>query len=78
MTELILKRAGRRDEEYYDVLADGEVVGRIMLFAATPGGLPWMWSLAHGHHKYRTPIHGYEATREAALQAFARSWHRET
>jgi hypothetical protein len=48
MTYLILKRAGRRDEEYYDVIADGEVVGRIMLFAATPGGLPWMWSLAYG------------------------------
>ena len=25
-----------------------------------------------------TPAHGYEPTREAAMQAFARSWHRET
>ena len=76
MTDLILKRAGRRDEEYYDVIADGEVVGRIMLFAATPVGLPWMWSLAYGHR--RTPIHGYAATREAAMEAFPKSWHRET
>jgi DNA polymerase (family X) len=25
-----------------------------------------------------TPTHGYEATRDRAMQAFARSWHRET
>jgi hypothetical protein len=24
----------------------------------------------------RTPMHGYEPTREAAMQAFAKSWHR--
>jgi hypothetical protein len=37
-----------------------------------------MWTLAFGHHEDRTPTHGYEATREAAMQAFAKSWHRET
>jgi hypothetical protein len=77
MTNLSLKRTGRRNEEYYDVIiADGDVVGRIMLFAATPGGLPWMWSLAYGYHEDRTPTHGYAATREEAMQAFARSWHK--
>jgi len=25
----------------------------------------------------RTPTHGYEATREAAMAAFAKSWRRE-
>jgi hypothetical protein len=30
------------------------------------------------YHEDRTPTHGYEATREAAMQAFAKSWHRET
>jgi hypothetical protein len=49
-----------------------------MLFATTPGGMPWMWSVAYGYHKHRTPTHGYAATREAAMQAFAKSWHRET
>jgi hypothetical protein len=29
-------------------------------------------------HKDRTPTHGYEPTREAAMQAFAKSWHRDT
>ena len=36
-----------------------------------------MWTLAFGHHEDRTPPHGYEATREAAMAAFAKSWRRE-
>jgi hypothetical protein len=36
-----------------------------------------MWPLACGHHKDRTSTHGYEATREAAMAAFAKSWRRE-
>ncbi len=40
-------------------------------------GSPWMWTLAFGHHEDRTPTHGYEATREAAMAAFAKSWRRE-
>jgi hypothetical protein len=40
MTELSLKKSGRRLEDYYDVLADGVVVGRIMMFTTTrPGNL---------------------------------------
>ena len=39
--KLSLKRIGRRGEEHYDVLADGTVVGRIMMFADTPAGKPW-------------------------------------
>jgi hypothetical protein len=33
-----------------------------------------MWTLSYGEHEDRTPTHGYEPTREAAMQAFARSW----
>ena len=29
----------------------------------------WMWSLAYGEHEDRTPTHGYEPNREAAMQA---------
>ena len=32
-----------------------------------------MWTLAFGHHEDRTPTHGYEPTREAAMAAFAKS-----
>jgi hypothetical protein len=32
---------------------------------------------AYGQHEDRTPTHGYEATREAAMAAFAKNWRRE-
>src|SRR5262245_1857349 len=45
MTPLILKRAPIGDnEEDYDVLENGVVVGRIFfLHAVAPEGRPWMW-----------------------------------
>ncbi len=65
------------DDDDYDVLADGVVVGRIFKVHAAPQGTPWMWTLAFGHHEDRTPTHGYAATREDAMAAFAESWRRE-
>jgi hypothetical protein len=76
---LILKRAsasrpsGEWNDDDYDVLADGVVVGRIFKGHAAPVGSPWMWTLAFGHHEDRTPTHGYEVTREAAMPHNARS-----
>jgi hypothetical protein len=35
------------------------------------------WTLAFGQPEDRTPTHGYEPTREAAMAAFAKSWPRE-
>src|SRR5262249_9998809 len=61
----------------FDVLADGAVVGRIFKVHAAPEGSPWMWTLAFGYHEDRTPTHGYEPTREAAMAAFAKTWRRE-
>jgi hypothetical protein len=80
---LILKRAstsrasGEWNDHDYDVLADDAVVGRIFQVHAAPVGMPWMWTLAFGHHEDRTPTHGYAATREAAMATFAKSWRRE-
>ena len=80
---LTLKRAsasrpsGEWSDDDYDVLADGKVVGRIFNAAASPVGTPWMWTLIFGYHEDRSPTHGYEATREAAMAAFAKSWRRE-
>jgi hypothetical protein len=79
---LILKRAsasrpsGECSDDDYDVLADGEVVGRIFKVLAAPVGSPWMWTLMVGYED-RTPTHGYAATREAAMSAFAKSWRLE-
>jgi hypothetical protein len=78
---LILKRAsasrssGEWNDDDFDVLADGVVVGRIFQAKAAP--VAWMWTLAFGHHEDRTHTQGYEATREAAMRAFAKSWYRE-
>ena len=77
---LILKRAsasrssGEWSEGDYDVMCEGAVVGRIMKAAAAPVGQPWLWTLAYGQHEDRSPIYGYEPTREEAMAAFARSW----
>jgi hypothetical protein len=65
-----------RDDDY-DVIEGGTVVGRIFKEPAAPEGRPWMWTLAYGYHKDRTPTHCYEASREAAMAAFAKSWRRE-
>jgi hypothetical protein len=80
---LLLKRAsasrpsGQWNDDDFDVLANGVVVGRIFKANAPPVGASWMWTLAFGHHEDRTPTHGYEATREAAMAAFAKSWRRQ-
>ena len=77
---LILKRASRSDApsmtEDFDVLHDGEVVGRIFKDDGMEGR-PWFWGLAYGHHRDRHPAHGHEVDREAAMAAFAKSWRRE-
>jgi hypothetical protein len=39
--------------------------------------MPWMWTRAFGQHEDCTPTHGYGATREDAMSAFAKSWRRE-
>jgi len=72
-----LLRRVAADENDFDVLADGAVVGRILKVHAAPVGTPWMWTLAFWHHEGRTPTHRYAATREAAVAAFAKSWRRE-
>jgi hypothetical protein len=62
MSSLILKRAaasrpsGEWNDDDFDVLADGAVVGRIMKVHAAPVGSPWMWTLAFGQHEDRTPM----------------------
>ena len=39
------------NEDDYDVVADGDVVGRIYKVNAAPVGTPWMWTLAFGTTK---------------------------
>ena len=84
MTDLPLHRAsesrpGADGQDDYDVIGpQGLVVGRIFKATTSPAGTPWMWNVAYGNHEDCSPNHGYEPTREQAMQAFARSWHRKT
>jgi hypothetical protein len=70
---LILRRAsafrpsGEWNDDDYDVLCNGVVVGRIMQAAAVPVGMSWMWTLAFGHHEDRTPAHGDVVRRQMRI-----------
>ena len=67
--------SGLWNDNDFDVVANGEIVGRIFK-AGVSVARPWMWALSLPHED-RTPMHGYAATREAAMAAFAKSWRRE-
>jgi hypothetical protein len=62
--------SGEWNEDDFDVLANGIVVGRIFKSNASPVGTSWMWTLAFGHHKDRTP---HMATPRRARQRWRRS-----
>ena len=60
------------------MLGEGVVVGRIFTVpAAAPEGRPWMWASGHGGHQIKRATHGYAATREEAMAAFAKNWRLE-
>ena len=63
----------------YAVRSDrGQIVGRIALFYAPRNrSKPWVWSIDLAFSDGHDPVHGFAATREAAMQAFTRSWFRE-
>jgi hypothetical protein len=47
-----------------------------LLSDASPAS-QWVWTVSYGYHEGRTPTRGYAESREAAMQAFAKSCHRE-
>jgi hypothetical protein len=66
---LILKRAPIGDnQDDYDVLENGVVVGRIFTVSTAPQDRHWMWASGRDCN-LRRAAHGYEATREAAMAA---------
>ena len=61
MADLTLERAAD-GSEHYEILDEARnVVGHIMLSDAAPPEMPWIWSVASGHHTGRKSTHGYEA-----------------
>jgi hypothetical protein len=83
MTPLILKRvsasrpSGQWRDDDYNVLEDGVVVGRIFKVPVAPPDRPWMWASGHSAGTIKRAAHRYEATHEAAMTAFAKSWRRQ-
>jgi hypothetical protein len=78
MPDLLLTTNGRTetDGEDYDVTSEGRLVGHIFKPTAAPVETPWMWALVHSRPEDRFPApHGYAATREDAMQAFASVWY---
>jgi hypothetical protein len=82
MTDLLLRQVAQSrpgceegGPDDYDVIGPGGlIIGRIFKAITSPPGTPWMWTLAYDQDEDRSPTHGYEATRGAATEAFARSW----
>ena len=79
MPDLLLTSNGRTEtEEDYDVTSEGRlvVVGHIFKPTAAPVETPWMWAFVYSQPEDRFPApHGYAATREEAMQAFASVWY---
>src|SRR5438067_797912 len=79
---LILKRAsasrssGQWQDEDFDVLADGKVVGRIYedASASTPPELRWFWSVTAIVPATPGLTNGAAATREEAMAKFRAAW----
>jgi hypothetical protein len=71
---MILPHGANLDRMKFSERTGGRPINKVK---AAPEGSPWFWTLAYGYHYDCTPIHGYEATREAAMAAFAKSWRRE-
>jgi hypothetical protein len=69
-----LRRLWRWRDDHYDVVWNGVMAGRIFcLDAVGPKDRPWMWASGHSAATIKRAAHGYEATREAAMAAFAKT-----
>jgi len=64
--------SGQWQDEDYDVLADGKVVGRIYedASASTPPDMRWFWSITAIVPAVPNLTNGYAATREEAMAKF--------
>jgi hypothetical protein len=84
MTNLILKRgkltrsSGQWQDEDYDVLADGKVVGRILEEGSRfgPPELRWGWSITAIEPATPGVTNGTAATRVEAMAKFRAAWEK--
>ena len=68
MTDLLLQPTGNPSQ--YEVVAGEQIVGQIALFSALRDrSKPWIWTIDLAFTDGRERTHGFEATRDAAMQA---------
>jgi hypothetical protein len=76
MADVILQSTG--NPTLFEVIANGRIVGRIIRFSTgRKRSKPWVWSIELPFREGHAPAYGYEATREAAMKAFAKAWNCE-
>jgi hypothetical protein len=75
MTGLILKHAPIGwNQDDFDVVETGVIVGRIFMSPSAPQDWQWMWASGHNGEIRRA---AHEPMRGAAMAAFPKSWRRE-
>ena len=65
-------RSGTHNE--YEVIANAQIIGRIAFRSGR--SKPWFWVISlpfRGGRRH--PWHGFEATRQEAMEVLDRSWH---
>jgi hypothetical protein len=85
VTGLVLKRgklsrpSGQWQDEDYDVLADGKVIGRILEEGSRfdPLELRWGWSITEIVPATPGVTNGTAATREEAMVKFRAAWEKQ-
>jgi hypothetical protein len=76
LTRASLSRSAGGDwsEDDYDVVCDGNVVGRIFYSAGSPQDATWFWGIEFHLREGSGPHQGYAPDREAALVALSNAW----
>ena len=65
-------RSGALNE--YEVIASAQIIGRIVFHSGR--SKPWFWVISlPSRGSRRHPWHGFEATREAAMEVLDTNWH---
>ena len=80
MSKLALREVLESRGNNFQVLDEArQIIGYIVLLTALAGThpKPWMWSIDFAFCEGRDQTQGFEATREAAMEAFTRCWFRE-
>jgi hypothetical protein len=80
MSELVLREVLESRGNNFQVLDEaGRIIGYLVLLTALAGihAKPWMWLIDSAFHDGRDQTHGFEATCEAAMEAFTQCWFRD-